>query len=231
MVFLKSPVNRLGGKYFLRHWIVKKMPEHTLYCEPFVGAGHLLFAKTPSKVEVINDTDNCLKNFFKIIKVPGTRQRLIEELAYMPYSRGLWQEIRQRWKQGNIPNDSIERAAMWFYLNKSTFSGDQKRGGFAIPSSTGRNTATTFRNTIESLGVTARRLKNITIENLDYKDCILKYDSQDSLFYCDPPYLDTEHYYGRGNFTHDAHYGLAELLHGVKGNAMVSHYQNGLYDD
>ncbi|MGR3310601.1 MAG: hypothetical protein ACUZ77_07465, partial [Candidatus Brocadiales bacterium] len=46
-----------------------------------------------------------------------------------------------------------------------------------------------------------------------------------------PPYLDTEHYYGRGNFTHDAHYGLAELLHGVKGNAMVSHYQNGLYDD
>lgn len=220
----------MGGKYFLRHWLVKKMPAHTLYCEPFIGAGHLLFAKTPSTVEVINDIDNHLINFFEVMRDHGKRQRLIETLNYLPYSRIVWREMRIRWKQDNIPNDSIERAVEWFYLNKSTFSGDQKRGGFAIPSCTGRNTATTFRNTIESLDVTARRLKNATIENLDYKDCILKYDSQGSLFYCDPPYVGVEGYYG-DSFAHEDHYSLAELLHGVKGKAMITHYQNSLYDD
>ena len=231
MISLKSPITRYGGKYFLRNWLVQKIPPHTLYVEPFCGASHLLFAKIPSKVEIVNDIDDNLIVFFKVIQNPETRQVLIDRLDYMPYSRKLWRVYREKWKCGDLPENEIERAAMWFYLNKSTFSGDQKRGGFAIPSCTGRNTATTFRNTIESLGVTARRLKNITIENLDYKDCILKYDSQDSLFYCDPPYLDAEHYYGRGNFMHDDHYSLAELLHEVKGKAMITHYQNGLYDD
>ena len=52
----------------------------------------------------------------------------------------------------------------------------------------------------------------------------------DTLFYCDPPYWDSEHYYG-DSFSHEDHHRLSELLHGIKGQAMVSHYQNSLYDD
>lgn len=152
-------------------------------------------------------------------------------LNYMPYSRSLWQEIRANWKQGNIPGDEIEQVAQWFYLNRSTYGADMRHGGFAVPSTTGRNPAQSFRTAIDSLENIARRLRNVTIENLSYAECIRRYDSQDTLFYCDPPYLNAEHYYGKDTFTQEDHYKLAELLHGIKGKAMVSHYQNSLYDD
>jgi DNA adenine methylase len=230
-VALKSPVNRFGGKYYLRSWLASMIPEHVLFCEPFSGAAHLLFAKEPSQVEILNDTDNHLVNFFKVIQDTGKCQMLINLLNYMPYSRTLWQEIRTNWKQGNIPKDEIERAAQWFYLNRTCFSGDQLRGGFAVPSTTGRNPVQSFRNAIEGLDDIAERLRNVCIENLPYAECIKRYDSKDTLFYCDPPYLDSEHYYGKDCFSQDDHRRLAELLCDTKGKAMVSHYQNGLYDE
>ncbi|HLG29440.1 MAG TPA: DNA adenine methylase, partial [Candidatus Brocadiales bacterium] len=198
--------------------------------EPFCGAGHLLFSKESSQVEVLNDIDSHLIGFFELLKDDTKRSKLIQTLDNMLYSRRLWQEIRSRWKAGNIPQDEIERASWWFYLNRTTFSGDQKRGGFAIPSTTSRNPVQSFRNAVDSLKAIAERLRNVCIENLDYQECIRRYDSKDTLFYCDPPYLNTEHYYGN-TFTQDNHRTLFELLHGIKGHVMVTHYQNSLYDD
>ncbi|MCR4321296.1 MAG: DNA adenine methylase, partial [Candidatus Brocadiaceae bacterium] len=164
---LKSPVSRIGGKYYLAGWLNQYIPEHVTYCEPFSGAAHLLFSKSPSQVEVINDIDNHLINFFRVIQNSETRQVLIDRLTYMPYSRGLWQDIRKNWKAGNIPVvDEIERVSWWYYLNRTTFSGDMNRGGFAMPSTTGRNPVQSFRNTIDSLNDIAERLRNICIENL-----------------------------------------------------------------
>ncbi|MDG6026028.1 MAG: DNA adenine methylase [Candidatus Brocadia sp.] len=143
----------------------------------------------PSKAEVMNDIDGHLVNFFRVIKNHENRQRLIKMLQYLPYSRRLWQEMRLRWKQGNVPGDPTEVAAIWFYLNRSTFAGDQLKGGFAAPSTTGRNSAQSFRAAINTFEDIARRLRNVTIENLPYAECIKRYDSKDTLFYCDPPIL------------------------------------------
>ncbi|MCK6468634.1 MAG: DNA adenine methylase [Candidatus Brocadia sinica] len=215
----------------MRSWLSGLISKHISYVEAFCGAGHLLFAKEPSQVEVINDIDNHLINFFKVIRDAEARQRLIDMLDHMPYSRSLWQEIRTNWKKGNIPGDPVEASAQWYYLNRSTYGADMRRGGFAVPSVTGRNTVASFRNAIETFGNVALRLRNVCIENLNYRECILRYDSEDTLFYCDPPYLGSEYYYSKDSFTQDDHYKLAKLLHGVKGKAMVSHYQNGLYDE
>ncbi len=230
-MLVKSPINRMGGKYFLRDWLVRHIPRHVCYVEPFCGAGHLLFAKEFSQVEVLNDIDGHLIAFFQVIKDREKRQGLIEMLEYMPYSRALWQDTRTRWKDGDIPQDEIERASQWFYLNRSTFSGDQERGGFACPSVTGRNPAQSYSNAIDGFEDIAKRLRGVTVENLDYTDCIQRYDSPDTLFYADPPYLGTEDYYGKANFAYDDHRTLSELLRGIKGHAMVSHYSNGLYDE
>ena len=230
-MLLKSPVNRFGGKFFLTGWLSEMIPNHVLYCEPFFGAGHLLFAKEPSQAEIQNDADGHLIGFFRVIQHPETRQMLIEKLNYMPYSRSLWNRIRSQWKAGDIPQDEIERAAWWYYLNRTTFSGDQKGGGFAVPSITGRNPCTSFRNTIKTLDDVAERLWGVIIENLPYAECFRRYDSPETLFYCDPPYLNTEHYYGKNSFSQDDHCKLAKLLNEAKAKVMVSHYQNGLYDE
>jgi DNA adenine methylase len=74
----------------------------------------------------------------------------------------------------------------------------------------------TYQNSIDALEHTAKHLKGVTIECLNYAECISRYDSPETLFFCDPPYLNTERYYGKGNFTYDDHVRLAELLNGVK---------------
>ena len=230
-VALKLPVNRIGGKYFLANFLSQHIPEHTLYCEVFAGASHLLFSKSPSPVEVINDIDGYLMGFFQVIKDDAKRQKLIQTLNNMPYSRKLWQAIRMQWKENKLPEDEVERVSWWYYLNRTCFSGYQERGGFAVPSVTGRNPIVSFRNTIDNLDAVAERLRNVCIENLNYGECIQRYDSPETLFYCDPPYFDAEYYYGKGNFTVQDHYGLAGLLNGVKGRGMITHYANNLYDE
>ena len=107
--------------------------------------------------------------------------------------------------------------------------GDQLRGGFGAPSVTGRNPVASFRNTIDGLNDVAERLRNVCIESLGYADCIGRYDSPETFFYCDPPYMDTEYYY-TGYFAPESHERLSELLHGIKGRVMVSHYADDLYD-
>ncbi len=320
-ISLKSPVNRIGGKFFLKDWLVQHIPPHTLYCEVFGGAGHVLFSKSPSRVEVLNDIDGHLMNFFQVIKDQEKRQRLIETLQYMPYSRQLWQEMRDKIRGRDVKTvvtslkhertksqkrqsvesklkecpelsdrqiarelgvsdktvgaarrrleipqlipqlnktigldgrtrrrlknsavdsavDSqttqltdIERAAQWYYLNRTCFGGDMQSGGFALPSTTGRNPAQSFRNSIDSFHDIAGRLQGVTIECLPYAECIQRYDSKDTLFFCDPPYLNAEGYYGEKNFALADHSRLAKLLNMVKGHVMVTHYQNGLYDE
>src|SRR3990167_928540 len=157
-ITLKSPISRMGGKYYLTGWLSQYIPEHTVYVEPFCGAGHLLFSKEPSQVEVINDADSCLIAFFELLKDDTKRSKLIQTFDNMLYSRRLWQKIRSGWKQGNLPQDEIERAAWWFYLNRTCFGGDQWRGGFACPSVTGRNPVQSFRNAVDSLEHIAKRL-------------------------------------------------------------------------
>jgi len=227
---IKSPVSRIGGKAMLTGWLSQHMPGHVCYAEIFAGAGHMLFSKRPALVEVLNDADSSLINFFEVLKADTKREKLVQTLEYMPYSRALWQDIRYRWKAGDYPQDEIKKAAEWFYLNRSTFGGDMLSGGFALPSTTGRNPAQSFCTAIDSFEHVASRLRGVTIECLDYADCIERYDSEDTLFLCDPPYISAEGYYG-DTFTENSHLRLAELLHCVKGKVMLSHYQNSLYDD
>jgi len=213
----------------LTGWLRQFIPEHVCYIEAFCGAASLLFAKEPSKVEVLNDIDHHLINFFNVLKHPGKKERLTKSLEYFPYSRRLWEEIRSQWKQGLYPTEEIDRSVWWFYLNRATFSGDQERGGFAVPSTTGRNPAKTFANAIDSFEHVAGRLRNTTIECLPYDEVIRRYDSSETLFYVDPPYGGAEHYYG-DSFAENDHYTLSGLLHSIKGCCMVSHYASGLYN-
>jgi len=112
-----------------------------------------------------------------------------------------------------------------FYL-----CGRPKAGRLGNTQHNRQDPVTSFRNSIKDLDTIAERLRGVCIENLDYQECIRRYDSPESLFYCDPPYLGVEHYYGN-TFTQDDHRTLAELLYGIKGHVMVSHYSNELYDE
>ena len=66
--------------------------------------------------------------------------------------------------------------------------------------------------------------KITSIENLDYKDIIKKYDSESTFFYVDPPYFGKEEYYINHDFNKETHKELAEVLNNIKGKFLLSYY-------
>jgi len=171
---VKSPVCRIGGKAMLTGWLLRHVPSHTVYCEPFAGGASLLFAKPESKVEILNDIDNCLISLYRCIQNADKRAKLVQLLNETPYSRSVF----DTWKYNkDVPAGDIEKAARYFFLSKASFAGDIVSGGFACPSVTGRNPAQTFRNAVDSLEYVASRLKSITLECLPYAEVIRRYDS------------------------------------------------------
>src|SRR3990172_1248737 len=175
-MLLKSGINKTGGKAWLSQWLCSFLPEHLCYVEPFAGGAKLLFAKEPSPIEVLNDSDNNLVNLYRCIQNAEKRQKLINILNETPYSRSVFQS----WKYGDKTTlDDIEKAGRYFFLCKASFAGDVERGGFGVPSkSTNRNPAMTYQNSIDALEHIGERLKGVTMECLDYAECISRYDSE-----------------------------------------------------
>jgi DNA adenine methylase len=54
---MKTPIGYYGGKRQIATIILGLIPEHRVYCEPFLGGAAVFFAKHPSEVEIINDTN------------------------------------------------------------------------------------------------------------------------------------------------------------------------------
>lgn len=65
-------------------------------------------------------------------------------------------------------------------------------------------------------------------ENLDYKIILQKYDSEKTLFYLDPPYIQTAKYY---NYSIDSYEKLCKNIIELKGKVIISDYENEIYDN
>jgi len=229
---IASIIPRIGGKAYLCNWIIEKIPDnHKVFVEVFAGSCVISINKKPSETTIINDLDLHLITFWKVLQDSLKRKQLIQFLDCMLYSRTLWRELRERWKSGSIPADPIERAGEWFFLNRSCYASDIRHGGF-IGYTQGRNMCKTFRNAVEQLNEVGELVKTWIIENLDYKTCITRFDSPDTVFYCDMPYyLPGKRECYQDSFTLDDHKALAELLNNIKGWALVSHYKDNIISE
>src|SRR5207249_10102191 len=63
---MTGPLSYIGGKNRLARQIISLLPEHITYVEPFAGGAQVLFHKQPSNVEVLNDLDFEVVNFFRV---------------------------------------------------------------------------------------------------------------------------------------------------------------------
>ena len=210
---MKSPLNYLGGKSRLAKTIVPLIPDHTCYCEPFCGAAWVLFAKEPSRVEVINNMDGELVTFWRVVQ-----NHLEEFLRYFKFaviSRKLFELEKQ--KDPTTLTD-IQRAVRYFYLQKNSFGGKVTGRTFGTgPSSPVRLNLTTIEETLLEVHW---RLARVTIECLDALECIRRYDRPDTFFYLDPPYWNTAGYavpFRKEDYTH-----LRDTLLQIQGTFILS---------
>lgn len=210
---MNSPIKWVGGKRNLRKEIVSIMPKHMQYVEVFTGAAWVLLEKEPSKLEIINDINSDLINFYRVTQDKDKCNQLIEKLYYIPKSREIFDEFDVKIKTKEYKDD-VEHAVMFYYLLKLVFGGrfDRVKKSFCVPNDGRKNiNYDKFPNEFLALH---ERLKNVYIEKQDYKYILDKYDRKDGqgLFYLDPPYLETtEKNYGV-NFDIDEYKTLSSKL-------------------
>ncbi len=202
----------MGGKSKVAKRLTQLLPEHRCYIELFAGAANLLFVKEPSKTEVLNDINSELVNLFRIVRYHS--REFIAELKLATHSRSDFTDFRD---QPGLTD--IQRAARTWFIMVSAFGG---LGGTTNPTfgygTTGR--ARFKRTAFAALRRCHKRLDGVYIENLDYADCIKRYDRGHSVFFCDPPYLATAGYKNR--FTLDDHKRLAATLRTIKGSFLLT---------
>jgi DNA adenine methylase len=218
---LKTPLSYYGGKQQLAKVILGLIPEHRIYCEPFLGGAVIFFAKEPSKVEIINDTNGEIINFYEVLQRDFTA--LEKEVKISLHSRKLHSHA---WVIYQNPElfDRIKRAwAIWMLANSSY--GHMIDGGFGYDRSTGGTTKKLANKRLNFTEDYAIRLQNAQIECCDALKIIRSRDTEGSFFYCDPPYVgsDQGHYDG---YTQEDFDGLLSLLETIKGKFLLSSFRN-----
>lgn len=225
-----------GGKFSHLDWLMPLLPECHHYCEPFAGSAAVLLNREPSPVETYNDLDGEVVNFFKVLR--DHHKQLIPAIALTPFSR---EEYYVAIYGDGDGVDNIERARRFYIRARQT------RTGLAQTASLGRwaNCKNTSRagmsgvvsrwlGGVDALEDIARRLLRVQIENRPALDVIQLYDSPNTLFYCDPPYLpqtrgDDKAY---GFEMDEEHYSkLTRTLNKCKGMVAVSGYDHPKMDE
>ncbi|WP_234404842.1 DNA adenine methylase [Paenibacillus bouchesdurhonensis] len=218
-----SPLIWFGGKGKQAERIINKMPAHKVYIEPFGGAAHVISQKPRINHEVYNDIDGIVVNF--IMQSIENTERLIEKCAALPYSR----ELYEKWRREELPSDPLEKAVRFFYLNRSAISkGNAEqvpRTGWRHSTTSSQNPSKGYANACQRIREFAERMKGVMIERLDFRTIIEKYDSEEALFYVDPPYVGREKFYA-GGFALNDHYELGEMLNKCKAKVIVSYYED-----
>jgi DNA adenine methylase len=208
-----GPLSYIGGKNRLASTIIPLLPEHTTYVEPFAGGAQVFFHKPPSKVEVLNDLDGEIVNFYRVCQ--WHYQELIRHLEFCTASRRLHHLFAAANPEALT---DVQRAARFFYLQKNSFGGLVLKQNFhyGVIQNPNYNPA----RIPEILRQTHERLQRVQLECLPHEEILKRYDRPTTFFYLDPPYWERKLY--KFNFKEADFLGLAERLRKVKGKFILS---------
>lgn len=116
---LKTPISYYGGKQRLAEKIISLIPAHGLYCEPFVGGAAVFFSKEPSDIEVLNDTNRELINFYKVVQQDFVG--LEKEIRISLHSRDLHRKASVIYNNPDMFSEIKRAWAVWL-LSTQCFS-------------------------------------------------------------------------------------------------------------
>ena len=226
-----------GSKFLLADWILKSFPDNECYDEAYGGGASLILAKQRSWLEIINDADGEIVNFFRILR--ERPDDLVRAIHFTPFAR-------VEFELSLLPSDDPLECARRFYARSAmAISGPtaQWRSGWRRQKVVTRDhtgakrmtpAAISFMST-DHLYTIAERLRGVQIECDDALAIIQRYDSPTTLHYIDPPYPAAtrarwQKTAYRHEMTDDQHQQLADLLYTLKGFVVLSGYQCPLYD-
>lgn len=230
-----SVIRWIGGKGHHWQWIVKHLPPGKIYVEPFGGAASVLLNKQPHPIEVYNDINSDLVNLFRAIQDEERFDKLFNRLLWTSYSLDEFRKAIEIIKFGDDPD---ERAWAFFVIQNQSFGGVSARsegrwGRTFTPSNGYANNCSRWNNTIANLHRIRERFMKVQIDNRNALDVIDYWDTEETVFYIDPPYPhDTRK--SSNDYQHemsdDDHQALLDKLYKIRGSFAVSTYKNIQYD-
>lgn len=243
---MRLPLKYHGGKSYLASHIRALFPAHTHYVEPFFGSGAVLFAGDGKGVsEVINDIDRRLINFWRVLQCGESRIRLVDLLQYTPVSEDEWEQAfahfdRHRCPacidaQGIVP--CVRCAWKFFILSRQSMAGRMRNFTPLTRKRLRRQVneqASAWWGAVESIEEVADRLANVVILHDDALAVIRREDSEQTLFYLDPPYLGSTRT-APDAYAHEMnpadHANLLRLVNELKGKVVLSGYPSRFYEN
>lgn len=201
---INSPFRYAGGKFYARSLILKHIPCHSYYVEPFAGGGSIFFAKEKVINNWLNDIDRALINTYLII-----RDKPEELISYLSGEQAT-KERHSYYKNDFQPQNKLEEAARWFYLNRTSYSGIMKPQncywGY------GDKYSMRPENWPRNILRTSEKLQGVEITCFDFEKVIATVPDNTFLF-IDPPYFnaDQDKFYTH-SFSREDHYRLCSTL-------------------
>ena len=220
---LKTPITYYGGKQNLISTILPLFPEHQTYIEPFVGGGAVFWAKRPSEVEVINDYNRELINFYEVCQNEFVELEKMVRISL--HSRSLHADASVMYNNPHLFT-RIQRAWAVWVLSSQSFSSmlDGTWGYDVIKGTTSRKISKKRDSFTEEYAI---RLQNVQIENTDALRVIRSRDYEKAFHYCDPPYFNSDcgHYDG---YSIDDFEDLLKTLSSLQGKFLMSSYPSDI---
>lgn len=211
-VRVRGPIKMMGGKTRLVRKLIGLIPEHRVYVEPYAGGARLFWAKKPAEQEVLNDLDPDIVAVYQFLRDATDAE--LERFARLDWvgHKATFDRIAE-----SSPKSLLDRAYRTIYLSKFGWWGMQDGKGDFDHHMDGHRIEVN-RNWLRRV---RERLRGTVIENRDALEVIKEWDSPDTFFYLDPPYLGTEVNYRYGSDPeHLAR--LGELARTLKGRVIVS---------
>ncbi|OKL43295.1 DNA adenine methylase [Pseudovibrio exalbescens] len=208
----------LGGKRQLAKRIVGRINQiqHDTYVDVFCGMGGVFWRRTvQAKGEVINDINRDLILLYRVLR--SHREEFLRSLEFFPSSRAEFEALKGA---GLDHLTDIQRAVRFYYLQKLALGGKSSGQSFGV--SIERPSRFNLAQAERNLRRASTRLAGVTIECIDWRDCIERYDKESTLFYLDPPYYGGENDYGKGVFKRTDYEEMALRLARIKGRFLLS---------
>ncbi len=222
---IHSPFRYAGGKYYARTLILRHVPHHSVYIEPFAGGGSIFFAKNKVAKNHLNDKDGNLIEVFKIIRdrpeqliqmlhrtsesesgIPAKLLKSVKHGEMLPATKELHTFFKNQYK----PNTILDRVLRWFYLNRTSYSGIMNAQNMYW--GYGDKYSMQPKNWPANILRTSEKLQGVELTCLDF-EVVIDNAPEGALLFIDPPYFnaDQDKFYTCA-FTRADHYRLSECL-------------------
>ncbi len=212
----KLEIRYIDNKSYFLDWIYSHFPlNYNCLVDVFsTDAQIVLSVKKRKIIKILNDRKDLVINFFKVLR--DKPKELKDRLYYLLFNQKNFNQYFKILETNNLINDDVEKAVLFFYFTQTKFFNNFKEfSHLAI-----ENQILKCKKLIdEKLFQMVEKLREIVIENLDFRNLIKKYDSENTFFYCALPYY---------SFTKEDLDDFIKLSHKVKGKIMIN-YKNDKY--